>query len=189
MPESVRHHLARQPCAVGGEAARRHVVQPDAYLRSRIAFSISAWRQMISLQFQGLSVPVGDEAVIAVGGEEGQLGTGASASPSRTMSRTGRCVRLTLKRGVSRLGDYFRRRRPSSREWESSPLRGIASIRSRRLARWRMVMEKPRIHPALSVRFDESVGTRSRCRPAPFSYVPLAPALGREPWLTVVTHG
>ena len=36
---------------------------------------------MISLQFQGLSVPVGDEAVIAVGGEEGQLGTGRGLHP------------------------------------------------------------------------------------------------------------
>ena len=30
---------------------------------------------MIGLQFEGLPLPVGDEAVIAVGGEEGQLGT------------------------------------------------------------------------------------------------------------------
>ena len=30
---------------------------------------------MVGLQFQGLPVPVGDEAVVAVAGEEGQLGT------------------------------------------------------------------------------------------------------------------
>ena len=63
----VRHHLYRQPGPVGGESAGRQVVQPDAvlevayrilnlgvaarwfsptpYLRSRIAFSISAWRR------------------------------------------------------------------------------------------------------------------------------------------------
>ena len=28
----MRHHLARQPGTVGGEARRRHVVQPDAVL-------------------------------------------------------------------------------------------------------------------------------------------------------------
>ena len=31
---------------------------------------------MVGLQFQGFPLPVGDAAVIAVGGEEGQLGTG-----------------------------------------------------------------------------------------------------------------
>ena len=42
----VRHHLYRQPGAVGGEAPRGHVVHsPTPYLRSRIAFSISAWRR------------------------------------------------------------------------------------------------------------------------------------------------
>ena len=29
---------------------------------------------MVGLQFQGLPIPVGDEAVVAVGGGEGQLG-------------------------------------------------------------------------------------------------------------------
>ena len=37
---------------------------------------------MISLQFEGLPVPVGDEAVIAVSGEEGELGTGCRLHPS-----------------------------------------------------------------------------------------------------------
>ena len=40
--EVVGHYLYREPGAVGGETARGHVVQPDADLRSRIAFSISA---------------------------------------------------------------------------------------------------------------------------------------------------
>ena len=41
-----RHHLYRQPSAVGGEAAGRHVVSESTpYLRSRMAFSISAWRR------------------------------------------------------------------------------------------------------------------------------------------------
>ena len=47
---------------------------PTPYLRSRMAFSISAWRSMVGLEIQGVPVPVGDEAVIAVAGEERQLG-------------------------------------------------------------------------------------------------------------------
>ena len=46
------HNLDRQLGVVGGEAPRRHVVQPDGmwfsptpYLRSRMAFSTSAWRR------------------------------------------------------------------------------------------------------------------------------------------------
>ena len=38
---------------------------------------------------QGLSIPIGDESVIAVVGEEGQLGTGGVGFTRRTMSRTG----------------------------------------------------------------------------------------------------
>ena len=53
---------------------------PTPYLRSRIAFSTSAWC-LISLQFEHLPVPVGDEAVIAVGDEEGELGTGCRLHP------------------------------------------------------------------------------------------------------------
>ena len=52
---------------------------------------------MISLQFQGLSVPAGDEAVIAVGGEEGQLGTGRGPHPPDDEPHR-RGVRLTLDR-------------------------------------------------------------------------------------------
>ena len=54
---------------------------PTPYLRSRMAFSISAWRPMVGLQCQGFPVPVGDAAVIAVAGEEGQLGTGRRLHP------------------------------------------------------------------------------------------------------------
>ena len=53
-----------------------------------MAFSIPAWRRWpasssppVPLQFQGLSVPAGDEAVIAAGGEEGQLGAGRGLHP------------------------------------------------------------------------------------------------------------
>ena len=72
----VGHHLYRQPGGVGGEAARGEMVQPDAVLEVAYRILDLGVAVMVSLQFEHLPVPVGDEAVIAVGGEEGQLGTG-----------------------------------------------------------------------------------------------------------------
>ena len=77
----VGHRLYHQPGGVGGEAAGRHVVQPDALLEVAYRVLDLGVAAMVGLQFQGLSVPVGDEAVIAVGGEEGQLGTGRGLHP------------------------------------------------------------------------------------------------------------
>ena len=74
--EVVGHHLYRQPGGVGGEAARGEMVQPHTVLEVSEAFSYLGVAAMVGLQFEHLPVPVGDEAVIAVGGEEGQLGTG-----------------------------------------------------------------------------------------------------------------
>ena len=59
----MRHHLNRQPGAVGGETPRRHVVQPDAVLEVAyriLDFGVAA---MASLQFQHLPFAVGDEKV------------------------------------------------------------------------------------------------------------------------------
>ena len=77
----VRHHLYRQPGAVGGEAARGEMVQPDAVLEVAYRILDLGVTAMIGLQFQRLPVPVGDEAVIAVGGEESQFENRAPASP------------------------------------------------------------------------------------------------------------
>ena len=65
--EVMRHHLDRQPGAVGGETPRRHVVQPDAVLEVAYGVVDLGVAAMIGLQFQGLPIAVGDEAVIAVG--------------------------------------------------------------------------------------------------------------------------
>ena len=46
-------------------------VQPDAVLEVAYGVLDLGVAAVVGLQFQGLSVPVGDEAVIAVGGEEG----------------------------------------------------------------------------------------------------------------------
>ena len=64
----VGHHLYRQPGAVGGEAAGRHVVQPDAVLEVAYRILDLGVAAMVGLQFEHLPIAIGDEAVIAVGG-------------------------------------------------------------------------------------------------------------------------
>ena len=85
----MRHHLYCEPSGVGGEAPRGHVIQPDAVLEVAYGVLDLGVAAVVGLQFQGLSVLVGDEAVIAVGGEEGQLGTGRWLHPPYRVSRTG----------------------------------------------------------------------------------------------------
>ena len=74
-------------------------VEADAVLQVSDGVQGLGVAAMISLQFQGLSVPVGDESVIAVGGEEGQLGTGRGLHPPNDEPHRGG-VRLTLEGGV-----------------------------------------------------------------------------------------
>ena len=95
----MRHHLNRQPGAVGGETAGRHVVQPDAVLEVSDGVLDLSVAAVIGLQLQGFSVPVGDEAVIAVGGEEGQLGTGRGLYPPDDEPHRG-SVGLTLEGSI-----------------------------------------------------------------------------------------
>ena len=66
---------------LAAKRAGRHVVQTDAVLEVSNGVLDLGVAAVVGLQFQGLSVPVGDEAVIAVGGEEGQLGTGRGLHP------------------------------------------------------------------------------------------------------------
>ena len=66
---------------IGGEAARGEMVQSDAVLEVANGILDLGVAAMVGLQFQGCSVPVGDEAVIAVVDEEGQLGTGRGFYP------------------------------------------------------------------------------------------------------------
>ena len=77
----VRHHLHRQPGAVGGEAPRGEMVQSHAVLEVPDGVLDLGVAAMVGLQVQRVAVPVGDEAVIAVGGKEGQLGTGRGLHP------------------------------------------------------------------------------------------------------------
>ena len=71
----VGHHLDGQPGAVGWAAARREMVEPHAVFEVSDGILDLGVAAMVGFQCQGVSVPVGDAAVIAVAGEEGQLGT------------------------------------------------------------------------------------------------------------------
>ena len=77
-------------------------LRPTPYLRSRMAFSISAWRRWSASTIQGVAVPVGDEGVIAVGGEQGQLRAGRGLHPPDDEPHR-RGVGLALKGGVGDL--------------------------------------------------------------------------------------
>ena len=69
----VGHHLHRQPGAVGWEAPRGEMVEPDAVLEVSDGVLDLGVAPMVGLQFQGFPVPVGDAAVIAVGGVNSNL--------------------------------------------------------------------------------------------------------------------
>ena len=56
---------------IGGEAARGEMVESDAVLEVSDGILELGVAAMVGLQLQGCPVPVGDEAVIAVAGEEG----------------------------------------------------------------------------------------------------------------------
>ena len=86
--EIMRQHLDGQPGAVGGEAARGEMVETHAVLQVPDGVFDLGMAAVVGLQFQGVAVVVGDEGVIAVGGEQGQLGPGRRLH-RRTMSRTG----------------------------------------------------------------------------------------------------
>ena len=65
--------------------------------------SQAALAAMVRLQFQRLPIPVGDAGMIAVGGEEGQLGAGRGSHPPEDEPH--RCgAGLALAGGVDRLG-------------------------------------------------------------------------------------
>ena len=116
---------------------------------------------MIDLEFERLPVPVGDEAVIAGGGEESQLRTVRRLHPTDDEPYR-RGVRLGLEWGVGghgRIGWH----RPSSKESASRHLRRIVldEIPPRR-ASWRMAMAKRTSHPAADcdhfLRIEAAVG-------------------------------
>ena len=170
----VGHHLYRQPGAVGGEAARGEVVQPDAVLEVAYRVLDLGVAAMVSLQFQGFSVPVGDEAVIAVGGEESQLGAGRGLHPPDDEPH--RCgVGLTLEGRVGGLGHSsgtvhpVRNRRP-----------GIFGYRLDEIVQAFVLADgdgEANIHPAADG--DHGVGIEAAV--GPHSELPAGPSVANPP--------
>ena len=100
------HHLDRQPGSIGGEAAGGEMVEPDTVLEVSDGVLDLGVAAMVGLQFQGLSVPVGDEGVIAVAGEEGQLGTGGGFHPPDDEPHR-RGAGLALEGGAEPVSEVF----------------------------------------------------------------------------------
>ena len=87
---------------IGGETARGEVIEPDAVLEVADGVLDLGVAAIVGLEVQGISVPVGDECVIAVVDEEGQLGTGRGFHPPDDEQHR-RGVGLTLEGGVGGL--------------------------------------------------------------------------------------
>ena len=80
--EVVCQHLDGQPGGVGGETARGKVVEAYAVLEIADGVLGLGVAAMVGLQVQGVARSVGDEGVIAVVGEERQLGVGRGLDPA-----------------------------------------------------------------------------------------------------------
>ena len=88
---------------LAGKRPEGRWLSPTPYLRSRRGVLDLGVVAVVGLQFQGFPLPVGDEAVIAVGGEEGQLGTGRGLhAPDDEPHRRG--VGPTLEGSVAGFG-------------------------------------------------------------------------------------
>ena len=74
---------------IGGEAARWQVVEAHAVLQVADGVLDLGVAAMVGLKVQGVALPVGDESVIAVVGEQRQLGTGRSITVALTFDRIG----------------------------------------------------------------------------------------------------
>ena len=110
----VGEHLDGQPGAVGGKATRREMVESHAVLEVADGVLDLGVAAMVGLQCQGFPLPVGDAAVVAVGGKAGQLGTGRGLHPPDDEPHR-RGVRRGLEGGVepvsqSRLPSFMLRR-------------------------------------------------------------------------------
>ena len=77
----VGNHLDGQPGGVGGEAARGEMVETHAVLQVPDGVLDLGVAAVVGLQIQGVAVAVGDEGVIAVAGEQRQLGAGRGLHP------------------------------------------------------------------------------------------------------------
>ena len=91
------------PAALAGKRPEGRWFNPTPYLRSRMAFSISAWRRWSASSSRVSPSRSVMKPWIAVGGEEGQLGTGRGLhAPDDEPHRRG--VRLALEGSVAGFG-------------------------------------------------------------------------------------
>ena len=88
---------------IGGEASRGEMVDPHAVLQVPDGVLDLGVATVVGLQIQAIPLPAGDEGVIAVVGEEGQLGTGRGLHPADDEAH--RCgAGLAPERGVGGFG-------------------------------------------------------------------------------------
>ena len=78
----VGYHLHGHPGGVGGKASRGHVVESHTVLEVSYGVFHLGVATMVRLQLQGVSLPVGDEGVVAVVGDKGQLGAWGGFHPA-----------------------------------------------------------------------------------------------------------
>ena len=83
------------------------MVEPDAVLEVSDGVLDLGVAAMVRRQFQRLPVPVGNAAVIAVGGEEGQLGAGCGSHPPGDEPHR-RGVGLSVEGGVEPVSEIRR---------------------------------------------------------------------------------
>ena len=130
--------LDGQPGGVGGEAARGEMVQPHAVLEVSDGVLDLGVAAMVGLKCQGFPLPVGDEGVIAVVGEERQLGTGRGLHPPDDEPH--RCgVGLTLEGRVVSFSHVGGAVHPVGIGVQSAS--SMSSMMLRNRACWRTVME------------------------------------------------
>ena len=77
------HHLCGQPSGVGAKAARGEMVESHAVFQVPDGVLDLGVAAVVGLQFQDVPVALGDEGVIAVAGEERQLGASLCPCPGR----------------------------------------------------------------------------------------------------------
>ena len=131
--------LDGQPGTVGGEVARGEVVEPYAVLEVADGVLDLGVAAMVGLQFQDVALSIGDEGVIAVGGEEGQLGAGYGLHPVDDKPDRRRVGRALEGRVVS-LGHISGTLHTIEEGVQSAS--GMASMILRSRGCWRTVMEK-----------------------------------------------
>ena len=113
------------------------MVQPHAVLEVSDGVLDLGVSAMVGLEIQGIPVSIGDEGVIAVVGEERQLGAGRGLHPADDEAHR-RGVGLGVERRIGGLGHVGGAVHPVGIGVQSAS--GMASMRLRRLLCWRMVM-------------------------------------------------